>query len=184
MSHPDSRTVETDRLTLRVPTAEDVSVLDQMHNDPEVLRHMTLVGREGGGSAAWRTIALHMGHSGLLGYGQWAMFVRAERQAVGRVGLWKAPGWAGLEMSWMVRRSHWGRGYATEAARAAVRSAFVDAGAEQVISIIRPDNARSIRVAEKIGEVFERHDQLDGQPVHIYGMSRAAWAAGAERSDG
>jgi RimJ/RimL family protein N-acetyltransferase len=180
MSQRDSRTVETARLTLRVPTAEDVTVLDEMHNDPEVLRYMTPVGNASGVSAAWRTVALLIGHWHLLGYGQWVMFDRAEQQAVGRVGLWNPPGWPGLEISWMVRRSHWGRGYATEAARAALRSAFVDVGAEHVISIIRPDNARSIRVAEKIGEVFERPDQLDGQPFHIYGLSRAVWAATAD----
>jgi RimJ/RimL family protein N-acetyltransferase len=172
MSLPAPTIIETPRLTLRPPTADDVSVFDEMHRDPEVMQYLTVVGSHGGFSAAWRTVALLVGHWAMLGYGQWVVVERASAQTVGRVGLWNPPGWPGLEVSWMIRRSHWGRGLATEAARASMDHAFAVVKADHVISIIRPDNARSIRVAQKLGEVFERSEMMDGKEYHIYGASR------------
>ncbi len=52
----------------------------------------------------------------------------------------------------MLRRSYWGRGYATEGARAALQSGFRELAQPQVISLIHPDNAASIRVARRLGE--------------------------------
>ena len=74
---------------------------------------------------------------------------------------------------WLIRRSRWGHGYATEAARAAVDFAFTTVGAGEVISLIRPDNTRSIRVAEKIGETLQRMQVIDGVENCVYGITRA-----------
>ena len=75
-------------------------------------------------------------------------------------------------MGWVIRRSRWNNGFATEAAREAVRFAFDEVGADHVISMINPDNPRSVRVAEKIGETFERVHTVDGRAVQVYGLSR------------
>jgi RimJ/RimL family protein N-acetyltransferase len=172
MSTAASTTIQTDRLLLRLPTADDVAVFDEMHRDPEVMQYLTVFSANGGFSAAWRTVALLIGHWEMLGYGQWVVVDRTSGQTVGRVGLWNPPGWPGLEVSWMIRRSQWGKGLATEAARAAMDHAFNVVKAERVISIIRPDNVRSKRVAAKLGEVFERSEMMDGKEYHIYTASR------------
>ena len=80
----------------------------------------------------------------------------------------------GVEVGWVIRRSRWGNGFATEAAREAVRYGFEEVGADHLISIIRPDNQRSIRVAEKIGEKFERPYLVDGVESHVYGIKKSA----------
>jgi RimJ/RimL family protein N-acetyltransferase len=163
---------ETERLLLRQPSLADLDPYVEIHEDPEVMRYLASIGQSSGRIAAWRMIALLMGHWQLLGYGQWTVVEKASGVVIGRVGLWNPEGWPGLEIGWVVHRSRWGQGYATEAARAAVAFAFDVVGANHVISQVHPDNARSIRVATKIGETFEREARLGDHLVHVYGMTR------------
>jgi RimJ/RimL family protein N-acetyltransferase len=163
---------ETERLLLRVPRQDDLDAYREIHEHPEVIRHLTSVGPVGSRAVAWRMLALLIGHWHLRGYGQWTVTEKASGDIIGRVGLWNPEGWPGLEVGWVIRRSHWGRGYATEAARAAVAFGFSEVGADHLISAIRRDNVRSVRVAEKIGESFERTAIVDGHEVDIYGIRR------------
>ena len=167
-------TRETPRLLLRPPHASDLDAFVDIHEDPEVIRYLTPLGQSAGRSAGWRMLALLIGHWQLRGYGQWTVLEKSTREVIGRVGLWNPEGWPGLEVGWVIRRSRWGNGFATEAAREAVRFAFEDVRADHLISLIRPDNARSIRVAEKIGETFERTHLMDGTALHVYGLHRPA----------
>ena len=116
-------------------------------------------------------IATHLGHWVLRGYGNWAAEEKATGECIGRIGLWNPEGWPGLEVGWMLARSHWGRGLATEGGRAALNWAFDVLGAERVISVIHPDNAASIRVAQRLGETFERPSNIRGTSVVIYGVT-------------
>ena len=166
------RTVETTRLLLRQPNALDLEPFVEIHEDPEVMRYMKVVGTTSGRVASWRLLALLIGHWHLRGYGQWTVVERATEEIIGRVGLWNPEGWPGLEVGWVIRRSRWGNGYASEAARVAVDFAFTTVGADEVISVIRPDNARSIRVAEKIGETLLRTQVIDGVENCVYGITR------------
>ena len=117
-------------------------------------------------------MALHVGHWWLRGYGQWALIERLSGELVGRAGLWQPEGWPGLEVGWLLGRRHWGMGFATEAGGAAVEYAFRVVGVDHVISLIRPENRASIRVAERLGERFERAIELGGNEVHMYGLGR------------
>ncbi len=160
---------------MRPPRHEDLDAFIAIHTDPDVIRHLTLQG-EPGRSGAWRMLALLVGHWQLRGYGHWTVVEKASGLVVGRVGLWNPEGWPGLEVGWVIRRSHWNRGYATEAARDAIGFAFDVVGADHVISLIAPDNHRSIRIAEKIGERFERVMPHQDRDVLVYGAARADWA--------
>lgn len=167
------RIVETPRLILRQPSADDLEPFVEIHEDPEVMRYMKVVGNSSGRVASWRLLALLIGHWQLRGYGQWTVVERTTGVVVGRVGLWNPEGWPGLEVGWVIRRSCWGQGFAPEAARAAMDFAFTTIGADELISIIRPDNLRSIRVAEKIGETLLRTQVIDGVENCVYGIRRA-----------
>ena len=68
-----------------------------------------------------------------------------------------------LELGWSIRKEHWGRGYATEAALA-----LRPLGPERVVHLIHPENARSISVATRLGAVLERETKLRGNPVRVY----------------
>lgn len=165
-------TRETARLLLRPPIESDLDAYVEIHSDPEVRKHLTLIGGPPGRAAAWRTLAMIVGHWHLRGYGQWTVIEKSTGTIVGRAGLWNPEGWPGLEVGWVIGRRHWGNGFATEAARAAVDFAFDPVGAAHVISLIQPDNVRSIRVALKIGEIFEGTTALEGADMHVYGISR------------
>ena len=164
--------VDTARLRLRPPQASDAEPLREIHEDPEVIEHVLFGAPPGGITVAWRHVAMMIGHWHLRGYGQWTIVEKTGGQVVGRVGLWNPEGWPGIELGWIIRRSLWGKGLATEAAGTALQWAWDNVETDHIISIIQPDNVRSIRVADKIGERFERADVLNGTNVHIYGIER------------
>jgi RimJ/RimL family protein N-acetyltransferase len=167
-------TLTTDRLLLRGFQPDDQEPLAAIQGDPEVLRYVG-DGQPLSPAASWRSLAMHIGHWHLRGYGNWAVVERASGRMIGRAGLWYPQGWPGLEVGWLLARDQWGKGYATEAARAVVQHAFTALGADHLISIIRPANVASIRVAEKIGETYERTTRINGREAAIYGLDRAAW---------
>jgi RimJ/RimL family protein N-acetyltransferase len=126
---------------------------------------------------AWRNLAMMVGHWALRGYGLWAAEERSSGELVGRIGFWNPDGWPGFELGWMLRRAFWGKGYATEGARAALRFAFTELDQPHVISLIHPENAASIRVAERLGERPDGSTEVMGKTVSVYRVSREEWAA-------
>jgi RimJ/RimL family protein N-acetyltransferase len=96
---------------------------------------------------------------------------------VGRIGFWNPDGWPGFEIGWMLRRSFWGRGYATEGARMALQFAFTPLEQPQVISLIHPENAASIRVAQRLGERRFDTTEVVGPPALVYRLTREEWTA-------
>jgi RimJ/RimL family protein N-acetyltransferase len=75
-----------------------------------------------------------------------------------------------LELGYALARSHWGKGYATEAAKAALEYCLSVAGQPRTVAIIDPLNHASIRVAEKIGMAFERSIEWEGEPANLYSV--------------
>src|SRR5437762_8855159 len=143
--------LQTDRLTLRMFRESDMDAYAEMCADPDVMCYVG-DGKPLDRGMAWRNLALMVGHWSLRGYGLWAAEERASGVLVGRIGCWNPDGWPDFEIGWMLRRSFWGRGYATEGARAALGFAFTRMERPQVISLIRLENVASIRVAERLGE--------------------------------
>lgn len=165
------RRIETERLILRQFREEDFEAYAEICGDAEVMRYLGQF-KPMDRAEAWRSMALHLGHWQLRGYGMWAVEEKATGRMIGRVGLWKPEGWPELEVGWMLHRTCWGRGYATEAGRASLEAAFRVLGVDHVISVIVPENAASIRVAERLGEKFEREWTLSGIALRIYGIHR------------
>jgi RimJ/RimL family protein N-acetyltransferase len=159
--------LETQRLTLRGFQERDLDQYAAICADPEVMRYIG-EGRPLSRAESWRQIALIIGHWSLRGYGMWAVEERASKQLIGRVGFWRPEGWPGFELGWALAREHWGKGYATEAANAALLYAARVLGEERVASYVHPDNARSIRTAERIGESLEGETMLLGHRVLVY----------------
>lgn len=172
-------TLTTERLILRGYRESDAPAIAALHGDPEVIRFLSPTGEpEPGLADAWEHIAKHVGHWALKGYGKLAVDERATGRFVGRVGLYNPPyDWPGLELGWTLARDTWGKGYATEAARAVLKWGFESLGVDEIISAIHPDNAASIRVAERIGERKLREGKLNGGPCLIYGIAAAEWRA-------
>ena len=169
--------IETERLTLRMLREADLDAYSALLGDAEVMRYIG-DGKPMSRQDAWRSIATMLGHWQLRGYGLLAAVERTTGELVGRIGFWNPEGWPGFEVGWMLRRQFWGRGYAAEGARACLKYAFTELQQPHSISVIRPENTASIRVAEKIGERPERRAEVMGHECLIYGLRREELAAG------
>jgi RimJ/RimL family protein N-acetyltransferase len=164
-------TLETQRLLLRPFRPEDLDPYARLCADAEVMRFLG-DGRTMSRAEVWRQMAFFLGHWQLRGYGLWAAVLKQTDALVGRIGLHNPEGWPGLEVGWLLDPAFWGRGLAAEGGRAALDFAFAALKADHVVSVIQPGNARSIRVAERLGERFERREALNGREVLIYGIRR------------
>jgi RimJ/RimL family protein N-acetyltransferase len=168
-------TLETTRLLLRQFRESDLDQYAAICSDAEVMRY--LGGKPHSRAETWRTMAMVLGHWQLRGYGMWAAEERSSGLLVGRVGFNHHEGWPGFEIGWTLGRPYWGKGYATEGARSALKYAFTDLGQKHVISLIHPENTASIRVAERLGERLERIVEHFGMTVGVYGISRKRWSS-------
>jgi len=171
--------LETERLVLRPPTLVDLEPFVAMFADPAVMRHLGADGKPLSRFAAWQSLCSTVGHWTLRGYGLFAVFERGTGEFVGRVGPWFPEGWTEFEVGWTIRSEYWGRGYASEAAKACIAYAFTELNRDHVASFILPQNARSIRVAEKVGERLECDTTLAHLPPEMtvlqYGLHRTEW---------
>lgn len=169
-------TVETERLLLRPFRPGDIEPYAAMCADPDVMRY---VGERGVLSRedAWRQMAMLAGHWQLRGFGMWAVEERGTGTFIGRVGLHFPEGWPDREVGWALARAYWGGGFAYEAACAALAHAFGPLRWSRVVSLIDPANRRSIRLAERLGETFERTVAVRGHRVSLYSLARESWAA-------
>jgi RimJ/RimL family protein N-acetyltransferase len=170
--------LETERLLLRGFRPEDIDAYAAMHADPDVMRYIG-EGKPLSREDAWRSMAMLAGHWVLRGYGIWAVEERASGILAGRVGLYYPEGWPGQEVGWTLARPFWGKGYAYEAARAAFAYAFETLRWPRIISLIDPENSRSIALAERLGERLEREVELRGRRTLQYGIERPTGLASA-----
>jgi len=174
--HLEIPTLETERLTLRPFRENDLTAFWELLQDPDVVRFIS-DRRVPTLQETWRAIAGWIGHWVLRGYGQWAIEERASGRIIGRAGIINPAEWPGPEVGYLLGRGWWGRGFATEAASAAMDWGFEQIGFPDLLSLIDPDNGPSIAVATRLGESRRGEVDLLGHRVLIYGISRAEWAA-------
>jgi RimJ/RimL family protein N-acetyltransferase len=169
--------IETDRLLLRPWRDEDGAELLRLFSDPAVV---------GGRSMPPERIARLAAHSvhqwRVNGFGPWAAIDRATGAWVGRIGLDELEDWPEvprIEVGFELQRAWWGRGLATEGARAALRFGFEEHGLERIISVTAAAHLAARRVMEKAGLTYRgtRHWMSPDVPVVWYAIDRAAWSA-------
>jgi RimJ/RimL family protein N-acetyltransferase len=165
--------IETERLLLRPLEEQDVEALVALHATPEVSRFMTVLDRE----RALRRINQNHRDCAERGYGMVSIVDRETGRFLGRSGLKGWPQFGEVEVGWAVTPACWGRGVATEAGRACIGWGFEMLEVPYLTAMIRPDNDRSIRVAERLGMSPLRRDDLNGQGVVVYAITRNAWAS-------
>jgi RimJ/RimL family protein N-acetyltransferase len=121
---------------------------------------------------SWRCLSDHWS---LRGFGNWAVEERASGQLLGHAGLQYPEGWPEPEVNWALGRPYWGQGFAFEAAKAVLAHAFNTLNWQRAMSLIDPHNHRSIRLAQRLGERFEREVEVRGYRVGLYSIDRASW---------
>jgi RimJ/RimL family protein N-acetyltransferase len=147
--------IDTDRLTLHGHRLEDLDEAVAMWSDPKVVRHIG--GKPFTRQETWTRLLRYVGHWQLLGWGYWVVRERTSGRFVGEVGFADfkreiEPSLEGLpEAGWVLAPWAHGRGFATEALRAAMTWGASHIGSGRTVCIIDPDNVASIRVATKCG---------------------------------
>jgi RimJ/RimL family protein N-acetyltransferase len=157
----------TPRLLMRGFRDSDIDAYAEMMADPEVTRYIG-DGNSLSRADAWRQMAMFAGHWVLRGYGIWVVEERATGTFLGRIGFWEPQGWPGFELAYTLARPFWGRGFAREAGAAALAYGRETLGKTDIISLIRPANVPSIRVAEALGARQETTIDLMGKPALLY----------------
>ena len=169
--------VETERLLLRKPRAEDAPGLLEAFADPEAMRYI------GDGSTtdlpgAERAVERWLERWQSWGIGMFVAVRKEDERVLGRVGFlrWDPETWevggSETEIGWGLAREHWGNGYAPEAALTLRDWAFEERGLTRLISLIQHGNVASTRVAEKLGETLERDVEVRGLPTWLYSLER------------
>ena len=164
--------LETGRLTLRPFQEADLDAYAAMCADPEVMRFLSVDGGVLTRADAWRQMSMYLGHWALRGYGTWAVVERGTSEFVGRVGLHYPEGWPDRELGWTIARRFWGKGYASEAARASIAHAFNTLGWSYLVSLIHPENHRSARLAERLGYRAHGAAEVRGLRLTMYRLDR------------
>jgi RimJ/RimL family protein N-acetyltransferase len=170
--------LETPRLLLRVPRAEDLDPWAKLMADAEAAR---FIGGTAPRAMVWRSIMTMIGAWHSQGFAMFSVIEKATGRWIGRVGPWMPEGWPGSEIGWAIVRDCWDRGYATESAVAATNWAFDHLGWTQIIHSIAPENTASQGVARKLGSRNWGPGRLpppfENDPVEIWGQTREEWQA-------
>jgi RimJ/RimL family protein N-acetyltransferase len=169
--------LETERLILRpIDPERDLEPWAKAHSDEETVRY--LGGEIMCPARTWRMMAGVIGHWQIRGFGFFSVESKDSGAWVGHVGPWYPEGWPDREVGWTIAREHWGKGFATEAARACLDYVFDTLGWTRVIHVILPGNEASIAVARKLGSEFlypqEGIAGVTEEIVHIYGQEATA----------
>ncbi len=180
--HP---TLHTQRLSLRLWRDTDLPLFAKINRDPRVMRYMPAALSS---DASDRLASRIRSHFDQHGFGLWAVEVRHVAPFVGFVGLavprFEAHFTPCVEIGWRIACEHWGRGYATEAAKAALAFGFDQLALPEVVSLTVPANLASRRVMEKIGmhrsaqEDFDHPTLPAGHTLRrhvLYRLKRAMW---------
>jgi RimJ/RimL family protein N-acetyltransferase len=169
--------LETERLVGEPAAAEHRDVAVELFGDPRVAAWIWPAGRDGPGPVGPRTpeqaeeiLRRLVANWRVQGFGWWYLRDRASGGYVGDVALQRADveGEAVVEIGWMLLPAHWGRGYATEAARAALTYGFETAGLEEIVSFTMVENTASRRMMERIGMAYDRDIERAGLPHALY----------------
>ncbi len=166
-------TISTERLTLRLPKASDLPAHVAFRASPRSAG----VGGPFDAASSFHHLAAIIGQWGLRGYGRWMVADRQTDAPLGVVGVYHPDDWPEPEIGWTLYDSAEGRGIACEAAMAARDFVYRTLGWSRIVSLIMPDNARSIRLAERMNAQRDGHfdhpayGRLD---IWIHAMPEAA----------
>jgi RimJ/RimL family protein N-acetyltransferase len=162
----------TQRTALRMFRESDFDPMMDVLGDPDVMRF-----GDGPQSADWtRSWIARTINNYAQGFGLWAVVLRKSENPIGYCGLSyfdDINGQPEIELGYRLAKKYWGSGLATEAASAVRDLAFGQLSLKRLISLIDPENWRSIRVAEKLGMIHTADAMLPGytHPDRVYSCS-------------
>lgn len=159
--------IETPHLLLRAWEPGDAQAWFDILQEEDILKYFPNP-RPPARERAEAYIEHHLAQWEQFGYGHWAVATRADGRVVGWSGLEYLPELGETEVAYLLSRGVWGRGYATEAARATVRFGLERRGLEAIIGLVHPENAGSVQVLKKCGMTLVDRLTLWGMEMERY----------------
>jgi RimJ/RimL family protein N-acetyltransferase len=169
--------LQTPHLFLRGWTAADADVLFGILQEEGLLRYFPNP-HPPSHARVDAYIAHHRAQWEERGYGHWAIVTREDGCVVGWNGLEFLAELSETEVAYLLTKRVWGRGYASEAAREAIRFGFETVGLNAIIGLVHPDNIASISVLEKCGLRFANRITLWGMAMSRYRIARGDYVIG------
>ena len=171
MPHPNLY-IETERLFIRPFTPNDIEASYAMNLEEEVSRYTG-----DGGVVSKKEIEQRIMHDVLgdykkHGYGRLAVELKEERKFIGFTGLKYLEDMNEVDLGYRFMKNYWGRGIATESAKASINLGFETLGLTRIIAMVLPENIGSIRVLEKLHFKYEKEVEEEGQLVSLYSLKK------------
>ena len=162
---------ETPRLILGQFTEQDAPLIFQLNSDPEIVKfvHEPVLTTEEQAKKIMIDIILPQYKNNL---GRWATYTKSNNEFIGWCGLKYRPELDEIDLGYRLKKSAWGNGYATEAAKHTLDHGFNNLDLHLITGRAHIENIASIKVLEKLGMQFSREEIVDNCPVRTYIASR------------
>ncbi|MBR9919538.1 MAG: GNAT family N-acetyltransferase [Bacteroidetes bacterium] len=173
--------IETERLLIRPFTPADIDAAYAMNLDTEVSRYT------GDGGVVSREEMERRIHEDVFGdyekhgFGRLAVELKSEQKFIGFTGLKYLADLKEVDLGYRFMSPYWGKGYATESAKASLHLGFETLDLDRIIAMVLPENKASIRVLEKLNFVYEKDIVEEGMLARLYALSRSGYLSGFRR---
>src|SRR5436190_8096080 len=163
--------IETERLLLRSFSADDLDAFASLNADPDVMRYIGDGKPQGKEQTEIRLNAV-LDHWEQHGFGLFTVLEKESGEFAGFCGLKYLDTSSEIEVGYRLAKKFWGRGLATEAARASLHYGFEELALDRIVAVVQPENAASCRVIEKIGLRYERDARFYDTDVKYFAITR------------
>jgi ribosomal-protein-alanine N-acetyltransferase len=167
-------TLETPRLILRPFVPGDLDRVAELLADPAVVRYLP-GGTPRTREQSERTLNFIIDHWELHSFGWWAVALKVTGELIGWCGLKWVETTGETEVLYTFAQAQWGKGYATEAARASLRYGFETLKLDRIIAVAVPENRASRHVMEKLGMTYDRIAFYYNSDLASYSITRQAF---------
>jgi ribosomal-protein-alanine N-acetyltransferase len=164
--------LETARIILLPWDSQDWLTFRHIATDPRVMRYIS-AGVPWPDKQVIAFVDRQRLHFEKLSYCLWKLMVKGDLKLAGFCGLQPLDDLDGIEIGWWLAPKHWGKGIATEAARAAMQDGFERCGLERIVAVALQENRASTRIMEKLGMKYERDVKHHGFDVVLYAIESA-----------
>ena len=172
----DPLPLTTERLSIRLLREDDLDGLYRIYGDPEAMRYVGSTGQARSRDQTARNLTQFIADREKNGYGLWATDLRESGEMIGMCGLLPVEGIGpDIEVVYVLEQPAWGKGYATEMARACLDAGFGPFGLERIIALAYPENGPSVRVMQKAG-------MQSAGTMHAHGHELVCYEAFADGS--
>ena len=164
---------ETDRLIARQWSLDDAEAAFRLYGDPEVVRFLGGMQPMASVEKVREYLAKVLDRYDGSSMGLWPIIEKQSGELVGAVLLKPLPEHTEIEVGWHLAKAHWGKGYATESARAAIDYGFRELGLDTIYAVVVPENARSLAVARRLGmEELGRSSEYYGLELELFRIQK------------